>query len=110
MSSAPLTHCSTILHVLVDKLGKRKCLLPLGSTKPICNIFTASSAKKDKNDILEEFAKADGVLRILVATIAFEMGVDTSNSRHVIHWEEPHTIEIYVQESVRCRRDGLNSS
>ena len=102
------TQCSTILHILVDELGKRKCLFPLGSTKPICNIFTASSAKKDKNDILEEFAKADGVLRILVATIAFGMGVDTSNIRHVIHWGAPHTIEMYVQESGRCGRDGLN--
>ena len=104
------TKCSTILHILVDELGKRKCLFPLGSTKPICNIFTASSAKKDKNDILEEFAKADGVLRILVATIAFGMGVDTSNIRHVIHWGAPHTIEMYVQESGRCGRDGLNST
>ena len=102
--------CSTILHILVDELGKRKCLFPRESTKPICNIFTASSTKKDKDDILEEFTKADGTLRILVATIAFGMGVDASNIRHVIHWGAPHTIEMYVQESGRCGRDGLKST
>ena len=88
-------------HILVDELGKRKCLFPLGSTRPICNIFTASSAKKDKDDILEEFTKEDGALRIVVATVAFGMGVDTCNILHDIHWAAPHMIEMDVQEDGR---------
>ena len=44
-----------------------------------------------------------------MATVAFEMGVDTCNIRHVIHWAAPHMIEMDVQEYGCCEHDGLNS-
>jgi superfamily II DNA helicase RecQ len=102
--------CSTILYILVDELGQRNCLYPQNSPRPVCNVYTASSTKKDKDAILQDFTKSDGVVRILVSTIAFGMGVDAPDIRHVIHWGAPHSIEMYVQESGRCRRDGINST
>jgi len=72
-----------------------------------CDAYHAGLDKDRRKRVQEQFL--EGRIEVMVATIAFGMGVDKPNIRTVIHTALPGSLEAYYQEIGRAGRDGLPS-
>ncbi|GLT72437.1 hypothetical protein SLA2020_443720 [Shorea laevis] len=82
----------------------------LSITKYLCGFgvkaaaYNASLPKSHLRRVHKEFH--ENTLEVVVATIAFGMGIDKLNVRRIIHYGWPQSLEAYYQEAGRAGRDG----
>ena len=69
----------------------------------LCDFYNGARAPKDKIKVQEDWMQEK--IKIIIATIAFGMGVNKRNVRFVIHDQMPSCLSSYIQEIGRAGRD-----
>lgn len=104
--------CSSLYLSLASKLANFLTYPPgLSNIQEfrVLDMYTRASSQQLKEMVLASFSKPNGILRLVIATTAFGMGIDCNDIRTVLHWGCPADKEMYVQETGRVGRDRESS-
>jgi len=69
-------------------------------------MYHAHLSNERQKMTMTEFKKTDSVIRVVVSTIAFGMGVEVCDIHQVVHWGKVPSLMSYWQEVGRAGRDG----
>ncbi|KAK8115719.1 ATP-dependent DNA helicase Q-like 3 [Apiospora sp. TS-2023a] len=97
---------STLVYVTVQRQAE-ELAATLKAKGHSAAAFHAGMKVEEKTSIQDRFMASK--VRIVVATIAFGMGIDKADIRNIIHYNTSGTIEEYSQQVGRAGRDGLPS-
>ncbi len=105
-----IKQCAMLYAIFRELLGKH---IFVGNEEDPRNVLVemlhSCTPVANKENILQSFQLERGTIRVLIATIAFGMGVDCKGVHNIIHIGPPKNIEAYMQETGRAGRDGSPS-
>ena len=100
-----LTHVRMLYRILDNALSP---YYPDPTLKPY-EKFQGNSDEKTKERITDSMTDPNGAIKLLIATVAFGMGVDCKKLCQIIHYGPPGDINNFCQETGRAGRDGQQS-
>ena len=107
-----IKQCAVVYSTLKELLGDNIYEDPeqKNPQRVLLEMLHSCTPSPNKENILQSFQMEDGCIRVLVATIAFGMGVDCKKVNRTIHFGPAKNVEAFIQESGRAGRDGIQST
>lgn len=105
--SSVIIYCGTRKKCEAIAAGVNSLAYGLRNNEGLALPYHAEMSKDDREEVQNAFLSNRA--RWIVATIAFGMGIDKPDIRHVIHFTIPSSLEAYYQEVGRAGRDGQPS-
>ena len=102
-----IKQCSIIYATISGLLGKENMTSSNGY--PLVEMLHSCTPEANKKIVLESFQREHGTVRLLIATIAFGMGINCKGVKRIIHYGPPKNVEAYLQETGRVGRDSGES-
>ena len=99
--------CCAVYEYFERELGKQ--MFHLDTKERLVDIYVKVTSESSKKAILKSFTDRAGCLRIIIASVAFGMGVNCPDVRKVIHFRAPASLSSYVQESGKAGTDNQAS-
>lgn len=112
LSDRVIIYCQTIkvvshvYSIFKGELGNDMYVSEDDLKSSMVEMYHARIDELNQANILSDFSKPDGHLRILIATIAYGMGINCQGVKAIIHYGPSRNIEAYHQESGRAGRDS----
>ena len=104
--------CMNLYLAIIEQLDKDK-IEPPGYPNfleyRLVTMFTRASTSHMKKMVLSLFRNTKSLLRVLIATTAFSMGIDMPDIHQIFHYGTPCDVEQYLQEIGRAGRDEKES-
>ena len=88
----------------MNQLGDAAYVGKRFSANRIVGMYHRSTVPRIKKIISESFPKEDSKIRVVIATVAFGMGIDCPDIAYVINWGAPPTFEDFYQQAGRAGR------
>lgn len=109
-----IIYCQTIkqcglLYAIMKGLLGTQMYVGSDSRNVLIEMLHSCTPESNKENVLKSFSDESGTIRVLIATIAFGMGVDCKGVKRIIHFGPSKNIESYTQETGRAGRDGSQS-
>ena len=101
--------CAHLFRMFEVELGQSMYDGEVNPQNRLVQMMHSGSPESVKSHVLEQFADSSKCLRILIATIAYGMGVNCKGVQRVVHFGPSKSLDAYLQESGRCGRDGEQS-
>ena len=90
----------------MHKLGDKAWLTEARNPRfHLVDMYHSSLLIEDQKRITTTFTKGDSVIRCVVSTIAFDLGVDVPDVKYIFHWGPSKSPLQYWQEVGRCSRN-----
>ena len=98
--------CANIYGVFKEKLGQDMYFSNDDITSGMVEMYHSRIDELNQANIVKDFSNPNGHIRVLIATIAYGMGINCHGVKSIVHYGPSRNVEAYLQESGRAGRDS----